>query len=277
MKSVVTGRGALALAVVVVLLAFFATVAPASAARLTVASKARAYAMTTPRCTNGPLTVVPTGTANAQGQFTSVRVTGITGTACTTGRVIMYRSTAPATILFGATGTVSAGALTATSTAFTPPASAGGSVFVTLNGWAVPATWAYTPPPPPLLSCITPDDLSVGCTATVSSGTAWGTPLSDYLGTVTISTTSRTAVRWQLTINLSDTTTIPFVTKSLKDGQGGLVLIGTSGCSANPRTVTVQGTPAWNPYQTVVAGRSPQMELHGYSTPQSGATLINCP
>jgi hypothetical protein len=278
MKSLVRGRGALGLALVVVLLAFFATVDPASAASLKLVGKQRAYAMTAPRCANGPLTVAPSGTPNAAGQFTAVRVTGITGTACSTGRVIVYRSTTPATILFGATGTVSSGALTATSaTPFTPPASAGGSVFVTLNGWAVPATCVYAPPPPPLVSCTTPYNPTATCTATVTGGSEWGYPTTtDYLGTVRISTTSTTAVRWQVTMNLSDST-LPFLARSLKDTQGGLVLISASACGTTPRTVTVEGTTGWGTYNTVSAGRSQDLEVLGYSTGQTGTQLLSCP
>lgn len=146
MRTPRSSRPALAAALVAFVLLVVATVVPAAAASLKVVGGTRAYGATAARCTNGPLTVSPTGTANASGQYTSVKVTGITGTVCTGGRVILYRSAAPSTVLLSANGTLSAGTLTATSSAFTPPASGGALAYVTLNGWAVPATWSFTPP-----------------------------------------------------------------------------------------------------------------------------------
>ncbi|NUU18915.1 hypothetical protein HP550_16815 [Cellulomonas humilata] len=250
-------------------------VAPGYAAGLTLVGKSRPFAATSSSCTTGTLTVAPSGTPVA-GKYTAVTVSGIKGSTCATGRVIVYGSSAPGTIVFTGTGTVTGTTMTATSSAFTPPASAAAAVYLTLNGWLVRATWAYTPPPPPLLSCTTPYDATATCTATVASGTQWPTPPTDYLGMVRISTTSTTAVRWRITMNLSDAT-LPFLAKALLDTQGGLVLIGTVDCAATPRTITVEGTTAWGNYNTVVAGRTENLQVHGYSTVQSGTLLLRCP
>ena len=46
------------------------------------------------------------------------------------------------------------------------------------------------------------------------------------------------------------------------------MLVGTSGCGASPRTVTVQGTTAWGGYEKVSSDTPRQLEVHGYASNQ---------
>lgn len=202
-----TQRRAIARLLMGLLIVCIGSTAVANAAGLTlVASGSRVFVTGQQRCGTGPLTVSPFGTPNGSGQYTQVRVSGINGT-CSVGGVAVIQSAAPYTVLFSAAGSVSGNAFTATSTAFTPPATAGGIALVSLDGWIVPATWSYTPPPPPppppptgAISC-RPASASVTatCTANVTAWTFWGT---GYRVEFTITTTATTPFRWEVTLNL---------------------------------------------------------------------------
>ena len=265
----------LAAALVALVLLVVATVVPAAAASLMVVGGTRAYGATAARCANGPLTVSPTGTANASGQYTSVKVTGITGAVCTGGRVIIYRSTAPSTVLFSANGTISAGTLTATSSAFTPPASSGALAYVTLNGWAVPATWSFAATLP-LVSCTSPTDPAATCTAVlVGTPDKWGgPPNTDYNVYFDVSSSAATtSVRWQITINLADAT-FPFVARSMNANNQSQLASGWA-CSQLP-TLTLAGQDG--PSTALVGGgKTVRVYLNGHSTAGAGGSLYVCP
>ncbi|MFI2753162.1 hypothetical protein ACGIF2_06985 [Cellulomonas sp. P22] len=183
------------------------------------------------------------------------------------------------------------GALAATDTTATLPAgtsatltvptytvSAVRGVALAIGTWGITTTWA---PPLPAVGCTVPADPAKTCTVTqVGNGTQWGTPLTEYLRTFQVTTTSTDPVVWQLTFNLSDTSVFPFLAGRVSDQQNGLVLVATSSCSANPRTVTVRGTEGWGEYHTVAAGQARGLELHGYASSAgspSAQTLLTCP
>lgn len=259
----------IALAVLVAL-----TVVPGYAAGLTLVGKARPFAVTSARCTNGPLTVFPSGTVTG-GKYTSVTVTGISGSLCTTGRVIVYGSSSPGTIVFNGTGTVSGATMTSTSTAFTPPSSSGASAYVTLNGWVVPATWSFAAPLP-LISCSSPSDPTATCTA-VLFGTPdkWGgPPNTDYNAYFDISSSAATtSVRWQVTINLADAT-FPFVARSMNANNQSQLASGWT-CSQLP-TLTLTGQDGPNT-ALVGGGKTVRIYLNGHSTAAAGGSMFVCP
>lgn len=227
------------------------------------------------RCGGGNLTVTPTGTPSG-GQYTQVAVSGITG-VCTVGGVAVVQASPPHTVLFSGTGTVSGGAFVVTSSAFTPPATADAVALVSLDGWIVPATWSFTPPPVnlPAVSCRIPSDPSIQCTATVGNGTDWGWPTTtNFNRFYTVSTNHPTPVEWEATINLSSSVW-PVFANRLHDTQGGVVLVSTSGCAALPRTVTVRGTTSWGSHHQIWNGQSRTMQFEA-STMGTG-NLLTCP
>ena len=126
------------------LIASIVSTSVASAASISLLMRGRTYATTMSRCTDGPLTVVPSGTGS-NGTFTQVKVTEIAG-ACTAGRVIVYQAASPNTVLALGTGTVSSSSMVVTTGQFVAPTTSAGRAFVMLDGWSVPATWTYTPP-----------------------------------------------------------------------------------------------------------------------------------
>ncbi len=267
-----------AVAVVTALLLAMVGASMANASALTLATRLKPFSTSQSRCTSQTVAVTNAATSNT----TSSLVVSNLDTAGCAGRplvVTVYDPTVttwPAARRLVASGTVTTATatLTAATGTFTP--STGLRVHVTIGGWQVPATWTSTAPVP-LLSCTVLGTPTATCTATVTGGSQWGYPTtSDYLGTVQITTTSSTPVRWQVTMNLSDAT-LPFLADALQDTQGGLVLVGTSGCTASPRTVTVRGTTAWGTYDTVSAGQSRSLQVHGFSTNQATPMLLNCP
>lgn len=241
---------------------------PLSGARLTVFGAAD-------RCTSA--VVAAPGTTSG-GTSTQVVLTGL-GTACA-GRAVQLR-------LWGTAGALAAGDTmatlpsTGTSATLTVPTytvSAVRGMALAIGTWGIATTW--TPPVAlPAIGCTVPADPTKTCTVAVSGGTQWGSPPTDYLRSFAVTTTSTTPVVWQLTFDLSDTTVFPFLAARLTDQQSGLVLVGAPQCSANPRTVTVQGTTVWGDYHTVVAGQTRGLELHGYASSTaswSGQTLLTC-
>ena len=264
-------------ALVAALLTLLAVVSlsPASAAQLALSTR-KLGAFVVERCTNGPLPAT-SGTVSG-GSSTQVVLSAIP-VACR-GKQASLRLFTAAGAALATTDTVvtlPAGSATATVTVPSYAVAQASGLALTIATWGVPTTWTSTAAPLPGFSCAVPGNPSVTCAATVSSSTEWGYPTTtDFLRSVTISTTSTTPVTWQLTINLTDPG-FPFVAKALADGQGGLVLVSTSGCSAAQRTVTVQGTTAWGGYDQVSAGSSRGLEVHGYASNQPTTMLLNCP
>ena len=128
-------------ALIGLLLVCIASTAVANAAGLDlVASGSPVYVTGDQRCGTGPLTVSPSGTP-VGGQYTQVTVSWIVGN-CSVGGVAVVMAAPPNTVLFSGTGAVSGSSFTASSTAFTPPTTANGVAYVSLDGWIVPATWS---------------------------------------------------------------------------------------------------------------------------------------
>ena len=248
---------------------------PASAAQLSLSTRMLG-AFVLERCTSTALPAT-SGTV-AAGSSTQVVLSSIPP-ACR-GKQASLR-------LFGSSGaalaasdtvvTLPASSATATVTVPSYPVAQASGLALTIATWGVPTTWTAAAVPLPGVTCTVPGNPAATCAATVTGGTSWGYPTAtDFLRTVTISTTSTTPVPWQLTLNLSDPG-LPFLARTLTDGQGGLVLAGTSGCAASPRTVTVTGTTAWGGYDQVAAATPRGLEVHGYAAAQPGASLLTCP
>ena len=263
-----------AAAFVVVLGAVLLTTTAAHAASLTLTAPQRPVQAKVARCTSGPVTVTPTGTATG-GQYTQVRVSGITG-ACATGAVRVATgsgSTWAQSFVSTSTTTVAAGQLTATGPAFTPPTTAAGKTFVVLDGWPVPASWTFTPPALPALSCQTFDasgnPLSVPCQATITGGSEWGSPLNVFYRGIRVTTTSTTPVRWRVTIRFTDTAVFPFVPEKISEGSGGdaMLVAASSTCTPTP-VVVMTGSPSHGQLN-VSAGSPAQFQIAGT---RSGAT-----
>lgn len=271
-----------AAALVVVLGVVLLTTSAAHAASLTLTAPTRAFTTTKARCTNGPVTVTPTGTPTA-GQYTQVRVSGITGT-CATGAVRVATgigSTWVQSFVSTSTTSVSAGQLTATGAAFTPPATASGRAFVVLDGWPVPATWTFTPPALPALSCQTFDQsgnpLTTPCTAVITGGSEWGNPLNTFYRGIRVTTTSATPVRWRVTITFTDTSVFPFVPQRISEGSGGDAQLVAAGSTCTPTPVVVMtGNPSHG--QLNVSANNPaQFQIAGTRNGASyGTVVLNC-
>ncbi|GEM_PF-516004 len=275
-------RRRVAAALVVVLSLALVTTTVAHAANLTLTAPKRHYLTTKARCFNGPVTVTPTGTPS-NGQYTQVRVSGISG-ACATGAVrVATGAGASWTQSFVSTSAtaVASGALTATGTAFTPPDTSGGKAFVLLDGWPVPATWTFTPPSLPALSCqtFTPSGapLTTPCQAVVTGGSEWGNPLNVFYRGIRVTTTSTTAVRWRVTIRFTDTSVFPFVPEKVAEGSGGdaQIVAGSSTCTPTPVAV-LTGNPGHGQV-SISANQPAQFQIAGTRNGASyGTVVLDC-
>ena len=266
--------------VVLLLAALLGTgIVQASAAQLTVRSATLLTVKKTP-CTTATVAVTH-GAISTTDQKTSSVVVAVPA-SCAGLPVALRLFKAGGVALHAADLTVAAASsptttiTLSTTDRYTPSEVVG--VALTLGTWGVRTAWTSTAVTVPALSCaVVQGNPNSTCVATVTSSTEWGYPTTtDFLRAVTISSTSNSPVTWQLTINLSDPG-FPFLAKALADGQGGLVLISTSGCGASPRTVTVQGTTAWGGYEKVSSGTPRQLEVHGYASNQPSTMLLNCP
>lgn len=261
------------LAVVVTLLVVVLGTSEASAAQLALVARTdTAWAQTSARCQSARLTVTAGSTA------TTVRVTGVTAACVGLPLVVsLYDptvTTSPQVARRFAGSATAAATTTVTGTALTPAANL--VPRVTIGGWLVPSTWTWTAPVPtlPAVSCRVPASPSTPCTATVTRVNQWSSPATSYQWFVTVSTTSRTPVVWELTFNLSDPA-FPFVAKAFEDKQAGLVKVAASACSAIPRTVTVKGTTGWGQYHQVWAGKTSELEVQGHRA--GTGNLLTCP
>ncbi|GEK23333.1 hypothetical protein [Cellulomonas xylanilytica] len=271
-----SGRPRLAaLAAALLTLLAVAALSPASAAQLPLSARMLG-AFVLERCTSTPLPATPGAVSG--GASTQVVLSSIPA-ACRGKQTSLRLFTASGAAL-APTDTVTtlpAGAATATITVPSYPVAQASGLALTVATWGVPTTWTSAAVPLPAFSCTVPGSPSVTCAATVTLGTEWGYPTAtDFLRSVSVTTTSATPVPWQVTINLSDPG-FPFLARTLTDGQGGLVLVSTSGCAASPRTVTVRGTTAWGGYDQVSAATPRGFEVHGYAATQASAGLISCP
>lgn len=100
------------------------------------------------------------------------------------------------------------------------------------------------------------------------------------------SSSSPVKEQWEVTINLSSPellvpNTAPIDERVpatwLGDAQDGLVKVGSTACSADPRTVTVKGTTSWGEYNYIGGGLpSKQLQVFGSLSLSNGSALIDC-
>lgn len=85
----------------------------------------------------------------------------------------------------------------------------------------------------------------------------------------------KNAQKWEVLINLSSPK-FTFLANWLGDGQGGLVKVADSGCSAIPRTVTVKGTTTWGAYDFIWKGVEREFQVFGSVQYAQGVKLLDC-
>lgn len=245
-----------------------AGIATASAAQLTIGAGSLASASGAHPCA-GVATATATGVSGTTA--TGVRVTVPDGCAGHTVAVTVLSGT---TTVASGSATVVTGATVVPVAAYTPATSL--AVQAVVDGWSLPVTWSWTPPVTGPVSCRIPADTSVTCTATLAGGTQWGYPaITTFNRFVEVTTTSPTAVVWEVTFHLDDAAW-PVRASRLTDTQGGLVLVSASACGTSPRTVTVRGTTSWGSYHQVRSGVTRSMQVEGSSIGGSG-NLLSCP
>lgn len=205
------------------------------------------------------------GTATAALNGASVTISGL-ASSCDNASISVHVHSASG--VQTASGTASGGGAT-----LTLPSSPGtvDAVLVRVDTWALATTWSQTFLP--VVSCAAIAG-SGTCEATVTALTSWGYPtLNNYLLSVQVSSTSKTPVKWQVTLNLSHSS-LPFVATDLSDTQSGLVKVSATSCSTTPRTVTVKGTTGWGNYDQVSVSNTVSMQVQGTLFGSGG--LINC-
>lgn len=156
------------------------------------------------------------------------------------------------------------------------------AALVTAGTWPLPTNLEVDQPP-------VGDDSPFVCTVAQGECTVenltinpWSEnwPVIDaYNASGSITSTSPTKQEWTLTINLSSPY-FPFVADGVNDIQNGLVHLGDSGCSANPRTITVKGTTTWGEYDYVWEGaptRNFQINGNLGTRPGKNYNLLSCP
>ena len=211
-RSVATRRWAIIASGLVALV--FAGLAIADAAQLSVGNGG-IFLGTKSRCTNGPIAAT-TGTAHTGANIQAVKLSGVS-TACAGLPVslVVYQSNGSS--LATGTGTASTGSFDIATSSYHANNVAG--VALLIGTWGIPTTWSSTPVVLPAVSCIAltpwtggwPPPNTYGtptggtCTATISNYAAWGSPLSNFNFTVTVTGASN----WELTFNFANTTVFP--------------------------------------------------------------------
>jgi hypothetical protein len=186
----------------------------ADAAGLTVTGTG-VFAGNKTRCTNGPIAAT-TGTAHTGANTQAIKLSGVP-TACAglPVSIVAYQSNG-ASYATG-TGIASAGSFDIATTSYHSNNVAG--VALTIGTWGIPANWSSVPVVLPPVSCIVlttwtggwppPDTYGTPtgatCAATISNYNAWGSPLSNFNFTFTVTG----AVNWEVTFNLGNTTQFP--------------------------------------------------------------------
>jgi hypothetical protein len=261
-------------AVVALVCLLVAGLSTAGAAGLRLKGGTSPYDATRPRCSAGPAAVAPSGTATA-GQYTQVRVTGLTGT-CGTGRVVV--STSAGTVVLDGTGAVSGGAFTATTTTpFTPPSTSAGKVFVSVDTWPVSATWSFAPSTGG--SCVILGPNPQGATCAVAFGADTDGRDDVYNIKATVTTTSTTPVQWQATFDFANLTSFPFVARYVGEyaGNWDLQPLPSGFCGGTGRVVSYQGKSNRGT-QHVSAGSPLTLDFVGSLTSQIGNNVVySCP
>jgi len=261
-------------AVVVLVCLLVAGLSTAGAASLRLAGGTSPYDSVRPRCGAGPAAVQPTGTATA-GQYTQVRVTGLTG-SCGTGRVVV--STSAGTVVLDGTGAVTGGAFTATTTTpFTPPSTSTGKVFVSVDTWPVPATWSFAPATGG--SCVILGPNPSGATCAVAFGPDTDGRADVYNIKATVTTTSANPVQWQATFDFAALTSFPFVARYVGEyaGNWDLQPLPSGFCSGSGRAVSYQGKSNRGT-QHVSSGSPLTLDFVGSLTSPIGNNVVySCP
>ncbi len=261
-------------AIVALLCLAVAGLSTAGAASLRLVGGTSPYDQVGPRCTAGPAVVQPTGTATG-GQYTQVRVTGLTGT-CASGRVIV--STSTGAVVLDGTGTVAGGAFTATAAVpFTPPSSSSGKAFVSVDTWPVPASWTFAPVSGG--SCVVVGPNPSGATCAVSFGPDTDGRADVYNIKATVTTTSQQPVQWQATFDFANLTSFPFVARYVGEYAGNWALqpLPAGFCSGSTRVVTYQGQSNRGT-QHVSAGSPLTLDFVGSLTSPVGNNVVySCP
>lgn len=263
-RSLLRPRTAGLVVTVLVLVVALLGLGEASASRLPIARPSPPYATAVQRCASGPATVTPSGTA-VGGQYTQVTVTGLGGT-CVAGRVML--ATSAGTVLLDATGTLTGGAFTATtSTPFTAPTATTARVFVAGEGWPVAATWV----PPAAAGPVYPGPDGSAFDTTVTWDLTNATSGQQACFTIRVTTRSTTPIVWSAYI---DTTQAPF-----NGARTGYSLQGDEswkyqlGAPTTAGLIRVSGrTDVWQPYDTVVAGQVRTVSVCNYSLPGAVVT-----
>lgn len=267
-------RRRIAAAIVVVLIAcVLANLFVSSAAQLNLGSVARPHLDAMNRCDADGVALTTPATS---GTTTRVDVSGINA-ACAGLPIVVRVATGASSSSSTTSVNVPAGGgsmtLNTASPAFDPDNVVQTSV--TIGTWPMSGTWSYTPPVTlPAASCRIPSNPSIPCTATISGNTQWADPITHWQRYITVATAHSTNVVWEVTINLSSTE-FPVFANRLQDLQGGVVLVGTPSCSANPRTVTVRGVTTWGDHHQVRAGKTSMIQIEGSTT--GTGNLLTCP
>lgn len=113
---------------------------PAHAASVAFAPVTRVWAGSIQRSCSGPVVVTPVGDTNGSGKYTSVAVTGLTG-SCTTGGIAVALSGGSMLVNPGTTATVSGGSFSVPTLVTYGASSVDPRVFVSGDTWPVKATW----------------------------------------------------------------------------------------------------------------------------------------
>jgi len=259
-------RGAVA---ALLALTFLTALGVASASSLGVTSGSRTSSSATSPCPGTAVVQPANPTSSAGTQFSAVRV--ILPVGCSGARDVQVAFRQSGTNYTGSAQITGSGVVTMSS-AYTAAVTA--TVMATLNGWNLPATWAYLP-----TTCTIPASPSATCYTdlTVFNGSKPGGGVFTYYDIV-IRTTSTTPVVWEATILMAHPSLPGAPTRlgnstldAYSDGQTSWSSTGsindvrrTSSCSASPAILTVQGKtsgPADNTFDAVVAGRDRQFSL----------------
>lgn len=152
-------------------------------------------------------------------------------------------------------------------------------VLLTADSWVLRTSWYATEKPPvddSIFTCTVPQGT---CRVEITSINKWSESswptIDTYQVKAEVLSDSLTAQPWQVTINLSSPQ-LPFLAQGLQDVQyGGLVKVGSTDCSATPRTVTIKGTDTWGQYHLVGAGLpSRNIQIEGRLT--KTGNLLSC-
>lgn len=240
----------------IVLAASFLALDGASASSLVLDGPTRASTTSLARCGNATVVVEPSGAAAADGSYSRVRVSGVPSD-CRRGTVRVARRSGAATwqqfVAVGPAATVDTGAFEIDVPGYVPPATEVGSAWVTLDGWPMPATWTYIPPPPNRCVVVDPSGnvTAQPCRVTgLRMDTPWPDPQRPPRTTNVYFTVAAPELTWntgtvRITLDLSTVSGIPSSWDWSTTTLGGEQLTLASGTSCSSLPVVVLDGPAW--------------------------------